>query len=277
VAQLQGSLAGRIAKEIVPPRTHQFYAVAFEENFSLRQIAPAFPEARVSALELYVPVPPDGAMYVFPFGAVVMLDVPPERRDVEMARLRAAMPKLTTQVLREDYSVVEDPDGPIGISGGMLRVDQLTRPRAGIVALTVAQSAAMEYYERIVETMFARASQFIERLEKRGTVPFRIRPMHRFIGEAIVTRIEVVTVLHLLDKPEGTWEDAAMDRIYNDLRDEFDLADRYQALEAKMESIQESLELLLDVARDRRLVLLELVVVLLILLEVILGVLHFSL
>ena len=257
-------------------RTHQFFAVAFEENFSLRQIAPAFPEARVSALELYVPIPPDSAMFVFPFGAVVLLDLPPERRDVELNRLRASMPKLTTQVLREDYSVIEDPDAPIGIVGGMLRVDQLTRQRSGIVALTVAQSAAMEYYERLVESMFARAGQFIERLEKRGTVPLRIRRMHRFIGEAITTRTEVVTVLHLLDKPEATWEDAAMDRIYNDLRDEFDLADRYRALEAKMGSIQQSLELLLDVARDRRIVLLEIVVVLLILLEVVVGVVHFT-
>jgi uncharacterized Rmd1/YagE family protein len=260
----------------VAPKTHQFFAVAFEENFSLRQIAPAFPEARLSALELYVPITPEGAMFVFPFGAVVLLDAPAERRDAELARLRASMPKLTTQVLREDYSVIEDADAPIGIAGGMLHVDQLTRQRAGIVALTVAQSAAMEYYERLVESMFARTVQFIERLEKRGTVPLRIRRMHRFIGEAIVTRTEVVAVLHLLDKPEATWEDPAMDRIYNDLRDEFDLADRYLALEAKMGSMQQSLELLLDVARDRRLVLLEIVVVLLILLEVIVGVVHFT-
>jgi uncharacterized Rmd1/YagE family protein len=242
----------------------------------LRQIAPSFPEARVSALELYVPIPPDGAIFVFPFGAVVMLDVPAERRETELAKLRVAIPKLTTQVLREDYQVSEDSEGRIGISNGMLQVDQLTRQRAGIVALTVAQSAAMEYYERVTDSMFARAGQFIERLEKRGTVPLRIRNMHRFIGEAIVTRTEVVAVLHLLDKPEATWEDSAMDRIYNDLRDEFDLADRYTALEAKMNNIQESLELLLDVARDRRLVLLEVIVVVLILLEVVVGVVHFT-
>ncbi|HUA32605.1 MAG TPA: RMD1 family protein [Candidatus Binataceae bacterium] len=257
-------------------RTHQFYAVAFEENFSLRQIAPAFPDARVSALELYSPIGSDGTMFVFPFGAVVMLDAPPDSRDAQLAKLRTALPKLTTQVLREDYSVIEDPDGRIGIFNGMLHVDQLTRQRAGIVALTVAQSAAMEYYERLTDVMFARAGQFIERLEKRGTVPLRIRRMHRFIGEAIVTRTEVVAVLHLLDKPEATWEDPAMDRIYNDLRDEFDLADRYRALEAKMNSIQQSLELLLDVARDRRLVWLEIIVVLLILLEVVLSVVHFT-
>jgi len=81
--------------------------------------------------------------------------------------------------------------------------------------------------------------------------------------------------LHLLDKPDAAWEDPAMDRIYDELRDEFDLIDRYAALTSKLQSIQESLVLVLDVARDRRLVLLEIVVILLILLEVIFEIPHF--
>src|SRR6202030_530552 len=141
----------------------------------------------------------------------------------------------------------------------------------------VAQSAAMEYYEQIVENLFLRTAQLVERLEVRGTVPFRVTPMHRFIGEAISTRTEVLAVLHLLDKPDAAWEDPAMDRIYDELRDEFDLVDRYAALTSKLQSIQESLVLVLDVARDRRLVLLEVTVVLLILLEVILSIGHFTL
>ena len=142
----------------MPSRVHQFYAVAFEENFSLRQIAPAFPEARISALELFVPIEPDGGLYIFPFGAIVSHDVPVEHRERLFARLTRAMPKLTTRIIREDYSVLEDPAAPIGISGGMLRVDKLTPQRAEIVALTVAQSAAMEYYERIVDSLFARTT-----------------------------------------------------------------------------------------------------------------------
>jgi required for meiotic nuclear division protein 1 len=256
----------------VAPRLHQFFAVAFEENLALRQLAPSFPGARLSPHALFVPVEPEGGMYIYSFGAVVMHDVAPERREAERARLRALLPKLTTQVIREDYSVSEDPTVPTGVSDGMLRVDRFTQPRASIVALTVAQSAAMEYYERIVDNLFTGTNTLVEQLERKGTVPFRVRPLHRFIGEAIATRTEVLLVLHLLDKPDEIWDDAAMDRIYEDLRAEFDLVDRYAALESKLRSIQEALELVLDVARDRRLVLLEVTVMLLILLEVVISV-----
>jgi required for meiotic nuclear division protein 1 len=252
-------------------RLHQFYAVAFEENLTLRQMAGAFPQAKASPLELYIPVEPGGGVYIYPFGAIATHDVSPARREATIARMRELVPKLTTQVIREEYSVAEDPAFRIGIVDGALRVDRFTQGRAAVVALTMAQSAAMEYYERIVDQMFDRTRSFVERLESSGRVPFRTRPLHRFIGQAITTRTEVLSVLHLLDKPEATWEDGAMDRIYADLRAEFDLADRYAALEQKLKSIQEALELLVGVARDRQLLLLEIAVVVLILLELVLS------
>ena len=55
-------------------------------------------------------------------------------------------------------------------------------------------------------------------------------------------------------------------------RAEFDLADRYQALEAKLRGVQESLELVLDVARDRRMWLLEMSIAGLILVELVLSI-----
>ena len=252
-------------------RLHQFSAVAFEENFNLKNLTAAFPQAKASPVELYLPLDSVGGLYIFPFGALVTHDVPAERREATIARIRASVPKLTAQVVREEYTVAEDEAYRIGIADGALRLDRFTPGRAAVVALTIGQSAAMEYYERIVDEMFERTRAFVDRLESSGRVPFRTRPLHRFIGQAITTRTEVLSVLHLLDKPEATWDDGAMDRIYADLRAEFDLADRYAALELKLRSIQEALELLVGVARDRQLLWLEIAVVVLILLELLLS------
>ncbi len=252
-------------------RVHQFYAVAFEENFALRPLVGAFPNAKLSPLELYVPTDGGGGVYIFPFGAVAAHDLPAERREAVIAKLREVVPKLTARVIREEYTVREAPEFAIGLVDGALQLDRLTQSRAAVVGLTIAQSAAMEYYERIVDEMFVRTAQFVDHLESRGTVPFRTRPMHRFLGQAITTRTEVLSVLHLLDKPEATWDDPGIDRIYADLRAEFDLGDRYAALELKLRSIQEALELLVGVARDRQLVALEIAVVVLILTELVLS------
>lgn len=254
-------------------KLHSYSALAFVENFTLKDLAPAYPEAKRTPRELRYALPSGGEVFLYPFGAAVFHDVPEERRAAELDRLRAARPGLTTQVIREELAVCEAPQEKAGFTSGMLVIDRLTDARSEIVALTVAQSAAMEYYEKIVEQMFARTGTLVERLEKSGTVSVRTRPLHRFIGEAISIRSEVFTILSLLDKPDGVWDDPIMDRIYSELRSEFDLGDRYTSLELKLRSVQEALELVLDVARERRLILLEVAVVLLILAELVLPLL----
>ena len=258
----------------MPPVEHLFHAVAFVENLSLKEVAHAFPGSRRSPYELAVPLGGSSTAFVYPFGAIVFHDTALEVRTETLARLRASRPGLTTAVIQEEFTVREDPSFAPGVEAGALSLDRLPPARTGVVALIVGQSASMEYYENIVEQMFARTGQLVDRLEKAGTVSWRTRPLHRFIGEAVSTRSEVLSVLHLLDKPDATWDDPVMNEIYADLRAEFDLLDRYGALESKLRSVQEGLELVLDVARDRRLVLLESTVVALIVLEVVLGLLR---
>ncbi len=257
---------------------HGFHATAFVENLSLKDLAAAYPEARRTAHQLHYRTAAvdgtDGDVFIYPFGAIVFRDLPPDARAREVTRLRAARAGLTATTVVEELTVREDPGRKPDVADGALTLDHLSPQRASIVALTVAQSAAMEYYERIVDEMFGRTDRMVHRLETRGTVPFRVKPMHRFIGAAVGTRNEVLTVLHLLDKPDEAWDDPGMNEIYDELRAEFDLVDRYQALELKLRSIQEALELVLDVARDRRLVLLEAAVVILIVLEIAVSLLH---
>jgi required for meiotic nuclear division protein 1 len=253
---------------------HVFHAVAFVENLALKDLASAYPEARRTPHELAFRLPSGGSVYIYPFGAIVFRDAAPADRDAELARLGRARPGLTSATVLEEFSVREDPGSKATVSAGVLTIDDLTPERATVIALTVAQSAAMEYYERIVEGMFSRTARLVDQLESRGSVPFRTRPLHKFIGAAVSTRNEVLTILHLLDKPDEAWDDPLMDRIYDELRAEFDLVDRYQALELKLRSVQEALELVLDVARDRRLVLLEAAIVGLIVLEIVLSLLR---
>ena len=110
------------------PQVHQFNAIAFEENFNLRQIATHFPEARVTLRELRYTIQGGGAIDIFPFGAMVSYDVPADQREVELQRLRTAMPKLTTRVVREDYTVAEDPVFKTGIEGDILEDCPRHRP-----------------------------------------------------------------------------------------------------------------------------------------------------
>jgi uncharacterized Rmd1/YagE family protein len=248
---------------------HTFHAVAFVENFSLKELAAIYPEARRTPHELSFQASAGGTVFMFPSGAVVFYDLGQAGRETELLRLRRALPSLTSASMSEEFAVREMPGAKPDIANGCLVLDALNFERASIVALTVGQSVAMEYYERIVDQMFIKTDKIVDKLEKKGTISiFRTRGLHRFIGQAIGTRSEVLSVLHLLDKPDAAWDDPGADEIYGQLRSEFDLIDRHQALELKLRSVQEALELVTDVARDRRMMLLEMSIVLLIVIEI---------
>ena len=131
---------------------------------------PPIPRPGDAPHELFYRVRRAGAVFIYPFGAIVFRDLPPAARERELERLRRARPGLTAATVIEELTVREDPGRPPDVAEGVLTLDQLTPERASVVALTVAQSAAMEYYERIVEEMFARTDQLVQRLEKQGTV-----------------------------------------------------------------------------------------------------------
>jgi uncharacterized Rmd1/YagE family protein len=253
---------------------HTFHALAFVENFSVKDLAQLYPEAKRAHSYIWMPAATGGTVFIYAFGALVFLDVGQAGREAEILRLRQTLPKVSAQVMTEEFTVREEPSARPDIIEGVLVLDQLTFERSTVVALTVAQSVAMEYYERIVDQMFAETDKIVDRLEKVGTMPVRTRKLHRFIGAAIGTRSEVLSVLHLLDKPDAIWDDPGADRIYSELRAELDLVDRYESLALKLRSVQEALELVTDIARDKRLVLLETSVVLLIVLEIVLNVFH---
>ncbi|HEY0713860.1 MAG TPA: RMD1 family protein [Polyangia bacterium] len=250
---------------------HTFHAVAFVENFSLKDLAKAYSEGRRTPHHILYPAPAGGTVYLYPSGAVVFIDVGQAGREGELLRLKQVLPGLSNQVVSEQLTVHERPGTRPDMEAGVLVLERLTQDRAEIVANTIAQSAAMEYYERIVEQMFTDTDKMVGRLEKRGTVTAVTRRLHKFIGAAIGTRSEVFSVLHLFDKPDAAWDDPEAEKIYDQLRLEFDLVDRHQALELKLRSVQEALELIIDIARDRRLVWLESSIVALIVFEIVLS------
>lgn len=250
-------------------KRHTFFAICFAENFRMKALAADLSLPYRSAHVMALPFA-EGSVSLFPFGVVVFQDVPQKDHAQLLDRVRKHLEDggKGTVVSEESFEVHEDPAATISINGGHLMIDALNTNRAGVVALTLAQSVAMDYYEAIIDKMSEETSGLVERLRRSGSAPLRIRSLHKFIGEAVSTRNEVLSVLHLLDKPDATWDDPGMNLIYDDLRDEFDLSDRFSALETRLRSMQEALELILDVVRDRRLVFLEVTIVLLILIEI---------
>ena len=86
-------------------------------------------------------------------------------------------------------------------------------------------------------------------------------------------QVEIISAISLLDKPDITWEDELADRLHDKLRYHLEISERYKALEAKLQVIREALQALLELGSERRMLFLEVAILLLILLETAVGLL----
>jgi uncharacterized Rmd1/YagE family protein len=91
------------------------------------------------------------------------------------------------------------------------------------------------------------------------------------VARTLGTKNQIIAALAVLDKPLVTWEKETLDRLYRALREMLEIEDRFRSLEYKLRTIQESLELFLDLQQTRHGHQLETIVVALILLEIVMA------
>jgi uncharacterized Rmd1/YagE family protein len=212
------------------------------------------------------------------FGAVVFLGVAEAECSRVMEALVGRLAKEPRPPLMESYAVEIAPGAAPTVRFDRAVVGGLDARIVEIVALVVAQSVAMEYYEGDMDALVGALEESARTLAKDGVLHGSVRALMRFIGRGMAMRTQVVHTLSLLESPGSTWEDEALDRLYRGLRASFEIEDRYRGLDHELRIVQDNLALLVDMVRQRRTILLEIAVavfvaaeLLLLLVQVLLG------
>lgn len=194
------------------------------------------------------------------FGAVVFLGVEDAERERIVQKLQSLLGEEPRPPLQESYAVKVVAGATPAVTFGHVVVGELDARAVEIIALVVAQSVAMEYYESDVDDLVAALEKRSRRLELEGALKGRAREMMRLIGRGMRMRSNVIHTLSLLDSPGTTWESELLDRMYRGLRSAFEIEERYRALDHEIRIVQDDLGLMVDIIRQRRSILLEVVV-----------------
>jgi len=264
----------------VTDRVISVRAFSFASTLSPKDLAPlletASTQVRTTKTQVVAECVTDSGkpawIVAYDFGAVAFIGIDDVTRETVMAAILKRIgpephPPLAEQAIIE----VSDAEKP-GMRFDRVVVKEVNRRLAEVVALVVAQSAAMEYYEEDVDLVLARLKDVSENLAQTGKLTMGTRELLKFIGSGMSTHNQVVFTLSLLDTPQLAWEDETLDRIYRDLRTQFEIADRFRALDLKLRMIQDNFELFVELTQERRSYRLEVAVAVLVAVEVVLFV-----
>jgi uncharacterized Rmd1/YagE family protein len=253
--------------------TVEVFAYGFASTFRLRELAKIVGgNARVEKDRLLASPVPGSYLVAYDFGSLVFVGVSEAERRAEVDKIAKRLTGEPHAPLTETFTIEVEPGAPLEVRFDRVILPELSLPAVEIVAEVIAQSVAMDYYADDVAEIEAEMGRITAQLRSAGRIPRRVRSTLRFVGACITTRSDIITTLALFDKPDATWENEQLDRLWNELRHNLELDDRYRLLDAKLRLFQDNLVLLVDLARQRHTLALELLVAFLILLEMLIMV-----
>jgi required for meiotic nuclear division protein 1 len=194
------------------------------------------------------------------FGALVFIGVDQAERARVMKALVHQLESEPRAPLEETFAVEVVSGSAPAVRFDRVVVGELDLRVVEIIALVVAQSVAMDYYEGDIDALIGALQERSRTLARDGRLRESAGGLLKFIGRGMTMRTQVVHTLSLLDSPGATWDDEALDRLYRALRGLFEIEERYLALDHELRIVQDNLELMVDLARQRRLIQLEIAV-----------------
>ena len=228
--------------------------------------------ARATKTQVVAECGGDSFILAYDFGAIAFVGIDDATREMVMDSVKKRIGPEPHPPLEEQAKITIAPDEKPTVKFDEVVIRALDRKVVELVALVVAQSAAMEYYEEDVDQILARLNKVSESLAQTGKLSARPKELLKFIGSGMSVHNQVIYTLSLLDTPQLAWEDETLDRIYGGLRMQFEIADRFRALDLKLRMIQDNFELFVDLTQERRNYVLELTVAALVAVEVLLFV-----
>lgn len=155
--------------------------------------------------------------------------------------------------------------------GGPIQVVDLSDSRFLVIADILAKTVALGRDEREVNLVFDIIEPFAVSLAEKGQTSFARRRMLQLIGQALLVQHRVSGRVAIDEKPDVLWDRPELDRLYARLEDEYELKERAQALQRKLEVIVESARAMTDIIDTNRSMRLEVTIVALILFELIIA------
>jgi len=249
-----------------------FKAWYFRSTIDEERVRKKFQDYTIEFLDpLVVKISDLNRVMITSFGAVVFYSFDEKISQLVFSRIVETISDPFVEKEVEDRLIVE-----IGASEDSFRYNEVhlkessaTSTQLRVIAMLLAQSVALDHLERQTDNALLGFNQYLEQLSAEGKISMSSRKILKNIGFAMQTRYMVLSNVALFDKPAETWDSEAIEDLYQELLDFFDIPERQEVLSTKLDFINETTTILFQVLSSRKSHNLEWIVIILIAIEIV--------
>jgi uncharacterized Rmd1/YagE family protein len=209
----------------------------------------------------------DQYLYLLSYGVVIFSGYD----EVKTSELFNYLSKFCKNPVAEktwDQFTVHENAGEDRIGYNEMFVSKLTPDMMRIVMLNLGQSVALDYYSAQASQLLEATNSYTRELEIKGRLRITTKKLLKFIGKNLNMKNNIVDNLYIIDAPDETWENEALNKADNGLKAVLDIKDRFRDIDYQLQIVKENLDLFKDLLQHRRANLLEIIIIILILVEV---------
>ncbi|XP_076947637.1 protein RETARDED ROOT GROWTH, mitochondrial-like [Bidens hawaiensis] len=216
-------------------------------------------------------------MVVFQYGSAVLFNV--EDHEVEsylsiIKRHASGSVLKDSETRNDDYVVKENPLLTEDMQGGpdYIVLKNLDIDSIRIISSVLGQSIALDYFVSQVDGMVKEFTDINRVMEKTGTFNMERKKLFQLVGKANSNLADVILRVGLFDRSEIAWRAAKYAQIYEYLREEYEVAQRFGNLDYKLKFVEHNIHFLQEALQNRKSDLLEWCIIVLLSIENIIGI-----
>ncbi|KAH9612925.1 hypothetical protein KSS87_011754 [Heliosperma pusillum] len=215
-----------------------------------------------------------GFMVVFQYGSIVLFNVRDNEVDGYMKIVEKHASCLLPEMRKDEYEVREKPTLSTWMQAGLdhIMLQYLDIDGIRTIGSVLGQSIALDYYVRQVDGMVAEFTDINRAMEKTGTFTMKRKKLFQLVGKANSNLADVILKLGLFERSDIAWKDAKYSQIWEYLRDEFELTQRFASLDFKLKFVEHNIRFLQEILQNRKSDFLEWLIIVLIGAEILISV-----
>ncbi|KAJ8477812.1 hypothetical protein OPV22_021539 [Ensete ventricosum] len=212
-------------------------------------------------------------MVVFQYGSVVLFNVSEHEADGYLKIVEKHASGLLPEMRKDDYVVVEIPTLKTWMQGGLdyIMLKNLSIDGIRIIGSVLGQSIALDYYIGQVDGMVAEFTDINHEMKKIGTFTVKKEKLFQLVGKANSNLADVILKLGLFERSDIAWKSAKYAQIWEYLRDEYELTQRFGSLDYKLKFVEHNIHTFQDILQNRKSVYMECLIIVLIALEILIS------
>ncbi|MQL80571.1 hypothetical protein Taro_013019 [Colocasia esculenta] len=213
-------------------------------------------------------------MVVFQYGSIVLFNVADHEVDGYLKIVEKHASGLLPEMRKDDYAVVEKPTLETWMQGGLdyIMLKNLNIDGIRTIGSVLGQSIALDYYIRQVDGMVAEFTDINRGMEKTGTFTMKRKKLFQLVGKANSNLADVILKLGLFERSDIAWKNANYAQIWEYLRDEYELTQRFGNLDFKLKFVEHNIRFLQEILQNRKSDFLEWLIIILIGVEILISV-----